>query len=60
MGELVFPNAVPGQCWGAEALVRAGRSLWPNAGTWEEEGGWNSDAWDTLNACMGIIITPEE
>ncbi|WP_304049389.1 hypothetical protein [Desulfovibrio piger] len=56
MGELAFPGAVPGQCWGSETMVQVGHSPWLNAGTWEEEGGWNDAAWDTIHACMGISI----
>ena len=59
MGELAFPGAVPGQCWGSETMVQVGHSPWLNAGTWEEEGGWNDAAWDTIHACMGISITEE-
>lgn len=59
MREVFFPGFVPGQCWGAEMLVQTGRSPWPNAGTWEEEGGWNSNAWDMFNACTGISITED-
>lgn len=59
MGELAFPGAVPGQCWGSETMVQVGHSPWRNAGTWEEEGGWNDAAWDTIHACMGISITEE-
>lgn len=59
MGELAFPGAVPGQCWGSETMVQVGHSPWLNAGTWEEEGGWNDAAWDTIHAYMGISITEE-
>ena len=40
-------------------MVQVVHSPWLNAVTWEEEGGWNDAAWETIHAYMGISITEE-